>query len=156
MEISETALDVESMKEKALRQLGIGESLYGKDGAFAPLLKKFLEAALEAAMESHLTEQGRLRGNRRNGKQRKQLRTSDGTIELSTPQDRRSSYKPQLVKKRETILADSLEKKILGMYGLGMSFRDISEHIKEMYDTEISHSTLSAITDCILPEVKEW
>lgn len=156
MEISETALDVESMKEKALRQLGIGESLYGKDGAFAPLLKKFLEAALEAAMESHLTEQERLRGNRRNGKQRKQLRTSDGTIELSTPQDRRSSYKPQLVKKRETILADSLEKKILGMYGLGMSFRDISEHIKEMYDTEISHSTLSAITDCILPEVKEW
>jgi len=42
------------------------------------------------------------------------------------------------------------------MYGLGMSFRDISEHIKEMYDTEISHSTLSAITDRIIPEVKEW
>jgi len=156
MEIRETELDFESMKEKALRQLRSGESLYGKDGAFAPLLKKFLEAALEAEMESHLTEEERLRGNRRNGKQRKQLRTSDGTIELSTPRDRRSSYEPQLVKKRETILADSLEKKILGMYGLGMSFRDISEHIKEMYDTEISHSTLSAITDRIIPEVKEW
>ncbi|MGB3063368.1 IS256 family transposase [Sphingobacterium thalpophilum] len=156
MDIRETELDFESMKEKALRQLRSGESLYGKDGAFAPLLKKFLEAALEAEMDAHLDEPERMRGNRRNGKQHKRLRTSDGTIELSTPRDRHSSYDPQLVKKRETILADSLEKKILGMYGLGMSFRDISEHIKEMYDTEISHSTLSAITDRIIPEVKEW
>jgi putative transposase len=156
MDIRETELDFASMKEKALRQLRSGESLYGTDGAFAPLLKKFLEAALEAEMDGHLDEPERLLGNRRNGKQRKQLRTSDGTIELSTPRDRHSSYDPQIVKKRETILADSLEKKILGMYGLGMSFRDISDHIKEMYDTDISHSTLSAITDRIIPEVKEW
>jgi hypothetical protein len=91
MDIRETELDFESMKEKALRQLRSGESLYGKDGAFAPLLKKFLEAALEAEMDGHLDEPERLRGNRRNGKQRKQLRTSDGTIELSTPRDRHSS-----------------------------------------------------------------
>lgn len=103
-----------------------------------------------------MDEPERLRGNRRNGKQRKQLRTSDVTIELSTPRDRHSSHDPQIVKKRETILADSLEKNILGMYGLGMSFRAISDHIKEMYDTDISHSTLSAITDRIIPEVKEW
>lgn len=156
MDIRETELDFESMKEKALRQLRSGDSLYGKDGAFAPLLKKFLEAALEAEMDGHLDEPERFRGNRRNGKQHKQLRSSDGTIELSTPGDRHSSYDPQIVKKRETVLADSLEKKILGMYGLGMSFCDISEHIKEMYDTDISHSTLSAITDRIIPEVKEW
>jgi len=78
MEIRETELDFESMKEKALRQLRSGESLYGKDGAFAPLLKKFLEAALEAEKESHLTEQERLRGNRlvissKNAKTRKSL-----------------------------------------------------------------------------------
>lgn len=91
MEIRDTALDFESMKEKALRQLRSGESLYGKDGAFAPLLKKFLEAALEAEMEAHLDEPERMRGNRRNGKQHKQLRTSDGTIELSTPRDRHST-----------------------------------------------------------------
>jgi putative transposase len=53
-------------------------------------------------------------------------------------------------------LADNLEKKIIGMYGLGMSLRDISEHIKEMYDTEISATTLSAITDRVIPLVKEW
>jgi putative transposase len=79
MDIRETELDFESMKEKALRQLRSGESLYGKDGAFAPLLKKFLEAALEAEMDGHLDEPERLCGNRRNGKQRKQLRTSDGS-----------------------------------------------------------------------------
>src|SRR5690606_6866808 len=106
MDIKETELDFESMKEKPLRQLRSGESLYGKDGAFAPLLKKFLEAALDAEMDAHLDEPERLRGNRRNGKQHKRLRTSDGTIELSTPRDRHSSYDPQLVKKRETILAD--------------------------------------------------
>lgn len=81
MDIRETELDFESMQEKALRQLRSGESLYGKDGAFAPLLKKFLEAALEAEMDGHLEEPERLRGNRRNGKQRKQLRTSDSTID---------------------------------------------------------------------------
>src|SRR5690606_29143034 len=73
-----------------------------------------------------------------------------------TPRDRRSNFEPQLVKKRETIVAESLEKKILGMYGLGMSLRGISNHIKKMYDTDISHSTLSSITDKIIPEVKEW
>jgi putative transposase len=73
-----------------------------------------------------------------------------------TPRDRHSGFEPELIRKRETILAESLESKILGMYGLGMSFRDISKHIKDMYDTDISHSTLSAITDKIIPGVKEW
>ena len=149
-------LDFLEMRDKALRQLRSGESLYGKDGAFAPLLKQFLESALEGEMDSHLDDAERATGNRRNGKQRKSVRTSDGTIEVETSRDRTSSFEPQIVRKRETILAESLEKKILGMYGLGMSFRDISSHIKEMYDTDVSHSTLSAITDRIIPEVKEW
>lgn len=153
---NETNFDFESMKDKALEQLRSGKSLYGKDGAFAPLLKSFLEAALEAEMESHMDDFERSNGNRRNGKTSKQIRTSAGTIDIDTPRDRRSSFEPQLVKKRETILAESLEKKILGMYGLGMSLRDISSHLKEMYDTDISHSTLSSITDKIIPEIKEW
>lgn len=156
MSVNETDFDFESMKGKALEQLRSGKSLYGKDGAFAPLLKSFLEAALEAEMEDHMGDFERSKGNRRNGKSTKQIRTSDGTIDIDTPRDRRSSFEPQLVKKRETILAESLEKKILGMYGLGMSLRDISQHLKEMYDTDISHSTLSSITDKIIPEVKEW
>lgn len=149
----ENGLDYELMKRKALEQLRSGKSLYGKDGAFAPLLKSFLETA---EMDSHLDADERLSGNRRNGKVSKQIRTNSGTLTIDTPRDRTSSFEPELIKKRETILAESLEEKILGMYGLGMSFRDISKHIKDMYDTDISHTTLSAITDKIIPEVKEW
>lgn len=152
----EESLEYEQMKKKALEQLRSGKSLYGKDGAFAPLLKSFLDAALEAELESHLDEAERSSGNRKNGKTSKDVRTSDGTISVNTPRDRNSSFEPELIRKRETILAESLESKIIGMYGLGMSLRDISKHIKDMYDTEISHTTLSAITDKIIPEVKEW
>jgi putative transposase len=153
---TEEPLDYELMKQTALEQLRSGKSLYGKDGAFAPLLKSFLDSALEAELESHLDEQERLKGNRKNGKTSKEVRTSSGTITVDTPRDRTASFEPELIRKRETILAESLEAKILGMYGLGMSLRDISKHIKDMYDTDISHATLSAITDKIIPEVKEW
>ena len=149
-------LDYEQMKQKALEQLRSGKSLYGKDGAFAPLLKSFLDSALEAELDSHLDAEERLSGNRKNGKTSKEVRTSSGTISIDTPRDRSATFEPEIIRKRETILAESLESKIIGMYGLGMSLRDISKHIKDMYDTDISHATLSAITDKIIPEVKEW
>lgn len=148
--------DYEALRAKALDQFKKGEPLLGKNGAFAPLLKQFLESALEAEMDAHLDEDERKKGNRRNGSNKKVLKTSDGSFELETPRDRESSFNPEIVKKRETILADNLEKKIIGMYGLGMSLRDISEHIKEMYDTDISAATLSSITDRVIPMVKEW
>jgi len=144
------------MRDKALEQLRNGQSLTGKDGVFAPLLKEFIESALDAEMNSHLDDFERISGNKRNGKKSKTLKTDSGEIEISTPQDRNSSFEPQLVKKRETVLADNLAPKIIGLYGLGMSFRDISNHIKEMYDVEISHSTLSEITDRVIPLVKAW
>lgn len=148
--------DYEELKRKTLEQLRSGKSLFGKDGAFAPLLKDILEAALEGEMEVHLDDEQRANGNRKNGKNRKRLKTADGTIDLETPRDRASSFEPQIIKKRETILAESLENKIIGMYGHGMSLRDISTHIKDMYDTEISAATLSTITDKVIPLVKEW
>lgn len=148
--------DFKAMQAKALEQLRSGKSLTGKDGVFAPLLKEFLETALEAEMEEHLGESERQQGNKRNGKGQKTLKTSSGEITIDTPQDRNSTFSPELVKKRERVLADNLETKIIGLYGLGMSLRDISTHIKEMYDVDISHTTLSEITERIIPKVKEW
>lgn len=148
--------EYEALKKKALEQFKTGQPLLGKDGAFAPLLKQFLESALESEMEEHLDEDERFKGNRRNGTSKKLVKSSEGSFELETPRDRESSFEPEIVKKRETILADNLEKKIIGMYGLGMSLRDISGHIKELYDTDISAATLSSITDRIIPQVKEW
>lgn len=148
--------DFDRLQKKALEQLRAGKSLFGKDGAFAPMLKQFIDAALEAELEDHLDDEQRENGNRKNGKTSKRLKTAEGTLDIETPRDRDSSFEPQLVRKRETILAENLEYKILGLYGHGMSFRDIAAHIKDMYDTEISATTLSAITDKIIPLVKEW
>jgi transposase-like protein len=148
--------EFKKMQKLALEQLRTGQSLTGKGGAFAPLLKQFLETALAVEMEEHLSEEERETGNKRNGKSTKTLKTVDGEVVIETPQDRKSTFSPEIVKKRETILADNLASKIIGLYGLGMSFRDISSHIEEMYDVSISHSTLSEITERIIPQVKEW
>ncbi len=144
------------MRDKALAQLRSGESLTGKDGAFGPLLQEFLEAALDGEMSSHLDADERLSGNKRNGWGSKRVKTMAGEIEIATPQDRHSSFSPEILKKRETILADNMSSKIIGLYGMGMSLRDISSHIEEMYDVTISHNTLSEIIERIVPKVKEW
>lgn len=150
-------IDYESIKKQALEQFRSGKSLTGKGGAFAPLFKQFLEAALEAELDEHLSEEAEdSNSNRKNGKVKKTVKTSDGAIELVTSRDRNGSFEPEIIKKRETILADSLQDRIIGMYGIGMSLRDISNHIKEMYDMDISHDTLSSITERIMPLIKEW
>jgi putative transposase len=151
-----TQEQLNQLQEKTLKQFKKGEPLFGKGGAFAPLLKRFLEAALEAEMEAHLNEVERGDGNKRNGKGRKTIKSHAGSFEIETPQDRHSSFDPQIIRERETILADNLQDKIIGLYGLGMSYRDISSHIKEMYDTNISTYILQQITDRIIPEVKVW
>ena len=144
------------LEKKALEQFMSGKSLFSKDGAFAPMLKNFIEKALEAEMDVHLDESQRSKGNKRNGKGRKTIKSGVGTFDIETPEDRQSSFEPELIRKRQTILADNLSDKIIGLYGLGMSYRDISAHIKEIYDTDISHTVLSQITDRIIPDVKAW
>ena len=151
-----TSKEQQELEKKALEQFMTGKSLFGKDGAFAPMLKSFIEKALEAEMESHLSDHERSRGNKRNGKARKTVKSSEGTFELEVPTDRQSNFEPELVKKRQTILAENLSDKIIGLYGLGTSLRDISSHIKEIYDTDISHTVLSQITDKIIPDIKAW
>lgn len=73
--------------------------MFGKDGAFAPLIEDILNAVLEGEMDAHLTEEERENGNRRNGKMQKQARTSVGEITISTPRDRDGSFDPQMIKK---------------------------------------------------------
>lgn len=151
-----TQEELEGLQEKALKQLKTGESLFGQDGAFAPLLKSFIEKALDSEMENHLSSDQRTKGNKRNGRGKKTIKSSSGSFEIETPQDRNSDFEPEIIKKRQTVLAESLKGKIIGLYGLGMSYRDISSHIKEMYDTSISPEVLRQITDSIIPEIQDW
>ena len=148
-----TQKEQEVLEKKALDQLLSGKSLFGKDGAFAPMLKSFIEKALQAEMGSHLEGS---ENNKRNGKGKKTIKSSLGSFEIETPTDRKSSFEPEIIKKRQTILAENLSEKIIGLYGLGMSLRDISSHIKEMYDSDISHTVLGQITDQIIPDIKSW
>ncbi|MGB5964077.1 MAG: transposase [Sulfurimonadaceae bacterium] len=97
----------------------------GKDGA---------SAALEAELESHIPDEVlNARSNRRNVYNKKQLKSSDGAYEFSTPRYRESSFEPQIVKEHETTISDEIEEKILSMYGLGMSYTDITKHIDGIY-----------------------
>lgn len=148
--------DFESIKNKALEQLKSGKSLLGKDGAFAPLLESILNAALEGEMDAHLTEEERDLGNRRNGKMQKQVQTPLGEVTVSTPRDRQSTFEPQFIKKRETILAEGVADRIIGLYALGNSTRQISDWMEENLGNRVSAETISAITDRVLPEIKSW
>jgi len=145
-----------AMRDLALEQLKSGKSLTGKGGVFEPIIKEFLESALEAEMDAHLDEEERSQGNKRNGKGTKTLKTGIGNVTIDPPYDRNGSFEPEIVKKRQTVLADNLAPKIIGLYGKGMSLRDISIYIEEMYDVEVSPTILSEITDRVIPKVKEW
>ena len=150
------AFDFEKFEQAAIERLKKGEALLGKGGIMTPLLKRFLENALEGEMEAHLEEGERIKGNRRNGKRSKQVRTSSGQFEVSTPRDREGNFTPEIVKKREVFLGDDLEHKIIRLYARGMSYDDVKAHLSEIYDLDISHGKISQITDKVLPQMEEW
>ena len=145
----------DEFEQKAIEKLKNGAPLTGSNGVLAPLLKKIVEASLEAEMDHHL-EHSASSGNRRNGKMTKQVKTASGNIELDTPRDRLGEFEPQLVKKRQTILNESLDEKVLALYGLGMSYKDIASHLNEMYGVEVSAGLISKITDKLIPIITEW
>jgi len=94
--------------------------------------------------------------NSRNGHSQKTMHTSYGDMDISIPRDRNGEYEPQLIKKYQNTVTQDMEEKILSMYAKGMTTGDIESHMKELYDMDISDSTISRITDKILPIVKQW
>jgi transposase-like protein len=148
--------DYKAFQSKVLDQIKSGKPLLGKDGAFAPLLENILNAALEGEMDAHLSEEERSVGNRRNGRMSKHVQTQLGEVTVRTPRDRHSSFEPEFVKKRETILAEGVSDRIIGLYALGNSTREISEWMEENLGNRVSADTISAITDRVLPEIQSW
>ena len=94
--------------------------------------------------------------NSRNGHSKKIMHTSYGDMDVAIPRDRNGQYEPQLIKKYQNTVPQDMEEKILSMYAKGMTTGDIESHMKELYDMDISDSTISRITDKILPIVREW
>jgi putative transposase len=147
----------ENFKSEAIKGMYAGRPLSGEQGIFAPLLKHFLESALAGELESHLqAEKASGYNNRRNGKTSKTVKSLSGEFELESTRDRLGSFEPMILPKRQLIITQELEEKVISLYGLGLSNRDIIKHIKEMYDMDISASTLSTITDKVIPAMNEW
>jgi len=140
--------------QKALKAIQSGKPLTGKDGVLTPLIKNLTEAALEGELDSHLGQE--IAANRRNGKSKKTIKTLNGSFELNTPRERNGTFSPQLIKKHQTTISDEIEEKIIAMYGLGMSYKDMSFHLEDIYGISVSKGTLTAITDKIIHTVKEW
>ncbi len=157
MEKEKPKFDFESFKQEALAGLYAGQSLNGEKGVFGPLIKHLLESALEGELKHHLeSEQQEGRSNRRNGKTSKKVKSSAGLLEVEGTRDRAGTFQPELLPKRQVVMSDDLESKIIGMYSRGMSLGDIQDQIEEMYGFKLSKAKLSSITDAVLPTLEAW
>ncbi len=113
---------------------------------------------MEAEMDEHLGYESYERSenpNSRNGYKQKQIRSKYGETTLSVPQDRDSTFEHKIVKKRQKDIS-AIDDKIISMYAKGMTTRQISEMIEDIYGFEVSEGMVSDITDRLLPEIEEW
>lgn len=128
--------------------------------ALRDIFGPMFEAMLQGEMDNHLGYESNDHGpkstvNRRNGYNSKTLKTTMGEIEIQAPRDRDGSFDPQIIPKRTTDVS-GIEEKVLTMYAKGMSQRDIADTIEEIYGFEISHETISTITDRVIETAQEW
>ena len=150
------SLQGEALQE-IIKGMYAGKPLLGAEGLLTQITKDLIQLSLQAEMEIHLQENSlESAQNRRNGLTSKTLKTASGSFELDTPRDRNGSFDPQLVKKRQTILNEELDQKILALYGLGTSYSGISDHLQDIYGVDVSAATISSITDKLLPQIIEW
>lgn len=132
------------------------EVLAGLKEMFKDVLQESLEAEMDDALGyGKYDSVSKDSDNSRNGYSKKTIKTELGPVELSIPRDRNGEFEPKIVPKHQRSV-NGIEEKILGLYAAGMTTRDISEQIKELYDVDISAETVSNITNRILPLVTEW
>lgn len=156
MDNKKDKFDFEAFARQAAEELKGGKPMVGRDGVFTPLLKRLIEASLEGEMDAHLAKTRLSEGNRRNGRKRKNIQSLTGGFEFFSPRDRTSTFQPQIIPKRQHKITSDIDSQILSLYGRGMSYSDIQSHLSEIYGLDISDGTISAITDRIIPAIKEW
>ena len=136
------------------------EDLIGEQGLLKQLTKALVERAMNAELTHHLGYEkhdtsGRLSGNSRNGVSRKKLKGDFGEAEIEVPRDRNGTFAPQIVAPHQRRFT-GFDDKILSLYARGMTTREIQGHLEEIYGVEVSPSLISAVTDAVIEEVKEW
>jgi putative transposase len=136
------------------------ESVEDMQNALKDLFGPMFEAMLKGELNNHLGYSSNDKGdkessNRRNGYGKKTLKTSAGEVEIAVPRDREGSFEPEIIPKRKRDVS-AIENKVISMYARGMSQRDISSTIEDIYGFSVSHEMVSDITDTVLPELEEW
>ncbi len=136
------------------------EEITGQDGLLKLFTKRIVEKAMEVEMEDHLGYEKHQRpqkssSNSRNGKSKKTISTEIGNIPIDIPRDRNSEFEPKIIPKNQRRF-DGFNDKIISMYGLGMTTRDIKRHLYEIYNVEVSPELISNVTDSIMDDVREW
>ena len=126
--------------------------------ALKDLLGGTIKEMMEAEMNDHLGYEKSQRSDSddyRNGYKTKRVNSSYGTMEIEVPQDRRSSFEPKVVQKRQKDISD-IDSKIISMYAKGMTTRQISETIEDIYGFDVSEGFISDVTDKLLPQIEDW
>jgi len=147
--------------DQVMAQVDAGGLALTGDGGFLPeMIKAVLERGLAVEQTAHLGYErgdpaGRGTANSRNGTTPKTLATEVGDVALDVPRDRAGSFEPRLVPKGSR-RSGGLDETIISLYAGGMTVRDISAHLERTIGTELSHDTISKITDSVLDEVKTW
>lgn len=150
----------DALIDELLQECSDPKGILGANGLLKQLTKRLVERALEAEMTHHLgyeshALEGRVSGNNRNGKGRKDVITDSGMIDIETPRDRNASFNPQFVKKRQRRL-EGFDDKVLAFYSRGLSTRDIQDHLEEIYGIDVSPTLISNVTDAVLEDVQAW
>lgn len=136
------------------------QEIVGPGGVLADLTRRLVERAMGAELTGHLGYEpggappGGL-GNARNGATPKTLETEQGPVRIEAPRDRRGSFEPQIVKKRQRRFA-GFDEKIVAMYARGMTTRDIEAHLSEIYGASVGRDTISRVTAAVLQDAKDW
>ena len=146
--------------DKLLADYKKPEDVIGENGLLKQLTKALLERAMQAEMTEHLGYEkhdpaGNNSGNSRNGKTTKALKGDFGEVPLDTPRDRKGTFEPKIVAKGQTRFT-GFDDKIVSMYARGMSTREITGHLEEIYGVEVSPTLISNVTEEVMEEVKTW
>lgn len=148
-------------KIRELLQISGVSSMDDIQDLFKETIAEFMENGLEAELDDELgysryDYKNKETENSRNGYSKKTLKTGFGEAEIDVPRDRKGEFEPQILKKNQTSVSQAIEEKIISMYAKGMTTADIEMHIRDIYGQEVSDTTISRITDKILPMAQEW
>jgi putative transposase len=136
------------------------QQLVGQGGLLGQLTKRLVERAMEVELTDHLGYEPHVEppggtGNTRNGSTPKRLITEHGEVDVNTPRDRDGSFEPRIVKKRQRRF-EGFDDKILALYARGMSTRDISAHLEEIYGVSVGRDLISKVTDAVVEDARAW